>query len=210
VRRLGRRQGELESWINANDGTGLLVVNAVKNSTVKLRQIDEAIEQAKDSSDQQARLNKERDLLVLQNQLNLARAIGFEIEKQTVQEELLETVARLQLASKQLAVASEHVELTKQDIDNDGDAFRYGCEPCPNCAALDTIYRSHDSGSSKYIGSPDSIDHLRLYGRYMIYKTLDEHGIVIAFPQRDVHIDTSQPLEVRVLADMPGKVSVKG
>jgi len=39
--------------------------------------------------------------------------------------------------------------------------------------------------------------------RYMIHKTLNEHGIVIAFPQRDVHIDSSRPLEVRVLADAP-------
>jgi small-conductance mechanosensitive channel len=39
--------------------------------------------------------------------------------------------------------------------------------------------------------------------RYMISKTLDEHGIVIAFPQRDIHLDASRPLEVRVLADVP-------
>jgi small-conductance mechanosensitive channel len=39
--------------------------------------------------------------------------------------------------------------------------------------------------------------------RYMISKTLDEHGIEIAFPQRDIHIDTSRPLEIRVLADAP-------
>jgi len=37
--------------------------------------------------------------------------------------------------------------------------------------------------------------------RYMINKTLIEHGIEIAFPQRDIHLDISQPLEVRVLAD---------
>ncbi|MEI7997053.1 MAG: hypothetical protein WCH01_19330, partial [Methylococcaceae bacterium] len=49
--------------------------------------------------------------------------------------------------------------------------------------------------------------------RYMISKTLDEHGIVIAFPQRDIHLDASRPLEVRVLADAPDiaddKVSLK-
>jgi len=39
--------------------------------------------------------------------------------------------------------------------------------------------------------------------RYMINKSLDEHGIVISFPQRDIHLDTSQPLEIRVLADRP-------
>ncbi len=37
--------------------------------------------------------------------------------------------------------------------------------------------------------------------RYMIYKTMTEQGIVIAFPQRDIHIDINGPLEVRVLAE---------
>lgn len=35
--------------------------------------------------------------------------------------------------------------------------------------------------------------------RHMIYKTLAANGIVMAFPQRDVHLDTAQPLQVRVL-----------
>jgi small-conductance mechanosensitive channel len=35
--------------------------------------------------------------------------------------------------------------------------------------------------------------------RHMIYKTLAAHGIVMAFPQRDVHLDAAQPLQVRVL-----------
>ena len=37
--------------------------------------------------------------------------------------------------------------------------------------------------------------------RYMINKTLDEHDIVISFPQRDIHLDTSRPLDIRVLTD---------
>ena len=49
--------------------------------------------------------------------------------------------------------------------------------------------------------------------RYMINKTLSENGIVIAFPQRDIHLDASRPLDVRVLADAPDiagdKVSLK-
>jgi small-conductance mechanosensitive channel len=45
--------------------------------------------------------------------------------------------------------------------------------------------------------------------RYMINKTLIEHDIVIAFPQRDIHLDTSRPLEVRVFADLPDAGSVK-
>ena len=46
--------------------------------------------------------------------------------------------------------------------------------------------------------------------RIMINKTLTEKGIVISFPQRDIHLDTSRPLEIRVLADAPDAGSVKG
>ncbi len=35
--------------------------------------------------------------------------------------------------------------------------------------------------------------------RYMIHKTLSANGIVMAFPQRDVHLDTAQPLQVSLL-----------
>jgi potassium-dependent mechanosensitive channel len=37
--------------------------------------------------------------------------------------------------------------------------------------------------------------------RFMINRSLSEHGIVIAFPQRDIHLDTSRPLEVHVVSD---------
>lgn len=37
--------------------------------------------------------------------------------------------------------------------------------------------------------------------RYMINKALAAHGIVMAFPQRDLHVDAVEPLQVRVLRD---------
>ena len=117
VATLKSRVDELELWIPAIDQTGAEVIKIVENSTVKLRQADEAVERAKDSPDQQALLGRARDLLALQNQIDLARAMGFQIERQTVQQELQKTRAELQLARKQLSVASEHVELTQQDID---------------------------------------------------------------------------------------------
>ena len=44
--------------------------------------------------------------------------------------------------------------------------------------------------------------------RFLIEKHLREAGIVVAFPQRDVHLDTSQPLEMRIInldkSDLPG------
>jgi len=45
--------------------------------------------------------------------------------------------------------------------------------------------------------------------RYMINKTLAENGIVISFPQRDVHLDISRPLDVRVLADGTDTINAK-
>lgn len=39
--------------------------------------------------------------------------------------------------------------------------------------------------------------------RHMIDGLLKEAGIVIAFPQRDIHLDTSQPLEVRMVPPEP-------
>jgi potassium-dependent mechanosensitive channel len=37
--------------------------------------------------------------------------------------------------------------------------------------------------------------------RFMIEKSLREHGIVIAYPQRDVHLDAAVPLRVQVVKD---------
>jgi small-conductance mechanosensitive channel len=39
--------------------------------------------------------------------------------------------------------------------------------------------------------------------RFRIDELFREHGIVIAFPQRDVHLDSLQPLQVRLLEDDP-------
>jgi small-conductance mechanosensitive channel len=35
--------------------------------------------------------------------------------------------------------------------------------------------------------------------RFLIEKHLREAGIVVAFPQRDVHLDSSSPLEMRII-----------
>jgi potassium efflux system protein len=34
--------------------------------------------------------------------------------------------------------------------------------------------------------------------RFMVEKALNEAGITLAFPQRDIHFDSSQPLQVEV------------
>ena len=114
---LSRRADELESGIAAIEQGEEQAINIAEDSTVKLRQADEAVEQAKESPGQQALLDRARDSLALQNQIDLARAVGFQIEKQMVQEELQGTQAKLQLARKQLGGLSEQVELTQQDLD---------------------------------------------------------------------------------------------
>jgi len=37
--------------------------------------------------------------------------------------------------------------------------------------------------------------------RYMLHKTLLANGIVMAFPQRDIHVDAAQPLQVRLVRE---------
>jgi len=117
VATLNSRVDELESWITALDLARTEVINIAEDSAIKLRQADEAVEQATDSPDRQAALGRERDLLRLQNQIDLARVMSFQIERQAVNEALLENRAKLQLVNKQLSVASEHIEFTQQDID---------------------------------------------------------------------------------------------
>ncbi|NOT13048.1 MAG: mechanosensitive ion channel [Methylococcaceae bacterium] len=117
VASLGKQVDELALWLHTLEIAGTQIVNIAENSIIRLRQANESVEQASKSPELQARLTRKRDLLFVQNQINLARTLGFQIEKQTLQEELLKTRAQLQLARKQLSVASEHAELTQQDID---------------------------------------------------------------------------------------------
>jgi small-conductance mechanosensitive channel len=46
--------------------------------------------------------------------------------------------------------------------------------------------------------------------RFMIGKRLDEAGIVIAFPQRDVHLDAPRPLKVEIVRDAGAPGAVPG
>lgn len=40
--------------------------------------------------------------------------------------------------------------------------------------------------------------------RFRISELFEEHGIVIAFPQRDVHLDSGDPLQIRIVDDKQG------
>jgi len=45
--------------------------------------------------------------------------------------------------------------------------------------------------------------------RCMINKTLIDNGIVITYPQQDIHLDCSRPLDVRVLAEVSDTAKAK-
>ena len=63
-----------------------------------------------------------------------------------------------------------------------------------NALVFDTYFWS-DVGGEKFLRD------IRSDVRFRITQLFAEHDIVVAFPQRDVHIDTSRPLELRMLKD---------
>ncbi|MFC1611141.1 mechanosensitive ion channel domain-containing protein [Myxococcota bacterium] len=56
-----------------------------------------------------------------------------------------------------------------------------------------------------YLNSQNDRRRIESDVRFRIDKLFREHDITIAFPQRDVHLDTLKPLDVRVVADRPAK-----
>jgi small-conductance mechanosensitive channel len=46
--------------------------------------------------------------------------------------------------------------------------------------------------------------------RYMIDKSFGEHGVVIAYPQRDVRLDAAAPLKVELVAPPPAADPIGG
>ena len=63
-----------------------------------------------------------------------------------------------------------------------------------NALVFDTYFWS-DVGGEKFLRD------IRSDVRFRITELFAEHDIVVAFPQRDVHLDTSSPLELRMLKD---------
>jgi len=49
------------------------------------------------------------------------------------------------------------------------------------------------------VGGEKMLRQIRSEIRFRLGELFDTNGIVVAFPQRDVHLDTAKPLEVRVL-----------
>lgn len=53
------------------------------------------------------------------------------------------------------------------------------------------------------VGGEKLLRDIRSDIRFRVTELFNEHGITIAFPQRDVHLDTLQPLEVRLMDRTP-------
>ena len=53
------------------------------------------------------------------------------------------------------------------------------------------------------VRSPMAARRIKSRMRFKLDDLFREHGIVIAFPQRDVHLDSLKPIEVRVLGEGP-------
>ncbi len=66
-----------------------------------------------------------------------------------------------------------------------------------NALVFDTYFWC-DVGGEKFLRD------IRSDVRFRITELFAEHGIVVAFPQRDVHLDTSGPLELRMVPDPEG------
>jgi small-conductance mechanosensitive channel len=64
-----------------------------------------------------------------------------------------------------------------------------------NALIFDTYFWS-DVGGEKFLRD------IRSDVRFRITELFADHNIVVAFPQRDVHLDTSSPLELRMLTDV--------
>jgi small-conductance mechanosensitive channel len=51
------------------------------------------------------------------------------------------------------------------------------------------------------VGGERELRLIRSDIRFRISELFEEHGIVIAFPQRDVHLDSGDPLQIRIMDD---------
>ena len=55
------------------------------------------------------------------------------------------------------------------------------------------------------VGGEKLLRDIRSDIRFRITDLFDKNGIVIAFPQRDVHLDSPGPVEVRLIGSQPGR-----
>ena len=56
------------------------------------------------------------------------------------------------------------------------------------------------------VGGDKALFEIRSEIRFRIADLFEEHSIVVAFPQRDVHLDASAPLKVQIQRDSTGKM----
>ncbi|MGZ8152125.1 MAG: mechanosensitive ion channel domain-containing protein [Methylovulum sp.] len=106
-------------------------VDAIENSAAKLRQADEVLEKIRSKKAPQTFFIENRDILVLQNRVDSSRLVNLKIEKQLIEQKLLETrrkrsfiekevdnnpVAYAQITQQDIAVTLKNLEDQRKDI----------------------------------------------------------------------------------------------
>jgi len=91
-------------------------------------------------------------------------------------------------------------ELIQRVVDEDEDVFR-----SPEPIVIFERFGDNSLDFDVYFWvrarSPMQVRKVESRIRFRIDDLFREHGLVIAFPQRDVHLDAASPLEVRVVGD---------
>jgi small-conductance mechanosensitive channel len=112
----------------------------LKQSDSRLRSLNEQFESAADP-EQKAQLTWQRSFETARNRLMAANAAGYDRRRQKAGAEVAEDQQRLELARRQLALASQHVRFSQADLDK----VLAGLES--NRCQLDTEYQAAKLGS---------------------------------------------------------------
>jgi small-conductance mechanosensitive channel len=148
------------------------------------------------------------DIGVRSSQLRDASGIETVIPNSTFVEE---NVTNWTLSSRSVRIAvklgvaygtqvQEVVELLQQVAERHGLVQE---EPAPQVLFEDFGTDALQFGLYVWVELRPGVDWTQVASdlRHMIYKTLASAGIVMAFPQRDVHLDAAAPLQVRLLKE---------
>ncbi len=114
---LDKRLAKLSAGVAVIDLEILRKIEVSKDSAIKLRQVNEKLENIPENTNEQVKLVQMRDLLALTNQIDLARAVGVQIEKLKIQQEFLETQLQRDFAEKQLGAMVSPLPFTQSELD---------------------------------------------------------------------------------------------
>lgn len=159
VSKLNRNKDELEEMLGITRQAEVLMLNTLEASSIKLRQAEEALEQAK-NSEQQVGLRRRHEQLEAENQLDMAQVIGLQIETNLKNEAVLEIKAKLQLANKQIGLLLDKLELTEHDVNQaraeiDIEKQRIHAEIDQTLAAREAIQQQNSALGHSVMSEPE-------------------------------------------------------